>query len=106
MGSSVVMETFLKALCRKGSGTNPDVVIMSQTPISIEVRSMLSKQWAKSFNILFFVGSPLESVDMKRVRCKSASMVFIITDFQTNDTVAEDNNNILLGIHFQKSFPQ
>jgi hypothetical protein len=106
VGSAVVLETFLKALCRKaGGGTNPDIVIMSQTAVTSELRDMLSRQWAKSFNILFFVGSPLEASDMKRVRCKSASMVFIITDFQTTDTVAEDNNNILLGVHFQKSFP-
>lgn len=61
--------------------------------------------WAQLFNIQYFIGSPLNEIDLIRVKASEASMVFIIADFQANDTQTEDRTNVLFAASVQETLP-
>ena len=101
-GSATVLETFLRALCREGT---PEIVLMSQTAQSKSVKHVLKQPWFAPHRIHFFVGSSLQHGDMERVRTSEASMVFILADFETQDTVGEDQRNLLIAANLARNFP-
>ena len=103
-GSVTVLETFLKGLCRDDNST-PEVVLLSQTPCSEDVRALLKESWAAAMPVSFFLGSALEAKDLKRVGAGRASMVFILADFSTNNTAEEDAGNLMLAVSLQRLFP-
>ena len=92
-GSTTVIETFLRGLCREGC---PEIVLMSQAGASEGVRGLLRSRWCTEYRVSFFVGSPLSVADLERVRAAEASMCFVIADFQTENTAAEDQRNIMV----------
>jgi len=47
-GSVTVVETFLRALCRDEA---PEIVLLSETPISEPVRVLLRQEWTRGFSI-------------------------------------------------------
>ena len=56
-------------------------------------------------NNRYFVGSPLDKGDLERVQASKASMIFVIADFQTENTVAEDQSNIIFATGIQRMYP-
>lgn len=66
---------------------------------------MLKSEWAQGFNIYYFIGSPLDPLDLERVKAKEASMTFIISDFDSADTKAEDTSNAMFASALQRSVP-
>jgi hypothetical protein len=105
-GSQAVIETFMRALCRDDKFYDtPDIVLMGQTSCSKEVRDMMKCEWTQQFRMQYFLGSPLNENDMKRVRASEASMVFILSDFQAPDTNKEDNANSLIAASVQETLP-
>ena len=101
-GSATVIETFLRSLCRDGC---PEIVLMSQAGCSHAVLKMLKEPWTQEFRIKFFVGSPLDKVDMQRVRASESSICFILADFETADTVAEDQRNQMIAASLSRNYP-
>jgi len=101
-GSVTVLQSFLQALCRDGC---PEIVLMSQAACSDAVRDMLKEPWVQHQSIHFFVGSPLNTTDMERVRANEASVSFILADFETADTVAEDQRNMMIAAALSRNFP-
>lgn len=98
-GSPMVLETFLRALCR-GDNT-PEIVLMSEAPCSDPVRQLLRQEWTRNFKIHYFVGAPLDRHDMERVRASQCSQIFVIADFQTADSPTEDRSNLMYAMHVQ-----
>jgi len=103
-GRAMVLETFLRALCRLGDC--PEVVLLSDRECTREVKELLHQEWARDFSISFFVGCPLDDNDMERVKASEASMIIILSDFQTADIAHEDSTNLLYGLHIQRAFPE
>jgi hypothetical protein len=66
----------------------------------------LRQEWTRGYHISFYIGTPLDENDMDRVKAEAASMVFVITDFQTQDCNAEDRNNLLYASHIQRTYPE
>jgi hypothetical protein len=58
------------------------------------VKQVLRQPWARSHRIHFFIGSPLQRRDLARVRAGDASMVYVLADFETQDTRGEDQRNV------------
>jgi hypothetical protein len=107
-GSATVLETFLKVLCASRSALgndSPEVVLLSQTPCSEPVSKLLKEPWAANLRIHYFIGSPLNKVDMNRVRASEASMIFVIADTETEDTLMEDQRNIMIAASVSRQFP-
>jgi hypothetical protein len=71
----------------------------------LQVRKMLKSEWAQGFKIFYFIGSPLDPLDLERVKASEASMVFIISDFHTTDTKTEDTGNALFASALQRAVP-
>ena len=101
-GSATVLETFLRALCRDGC---PEIVLLSESECSPQVRAMMKREWTEGYSLNFYVGSPLEANDLVRVQVEKSSMVFIIADFQTGNTVVEDRGNMLMASALTRMFP-
>lgn len=107
-GSAIVMETFLKALCASRSNVGcdaPEVVLLSQTARSESLAKMLKQPWASKLQLHFFIGSPVAKEDMDRVHAEEASMVFVIADTETEDTLVEDQRNIMIAASITRQFP-
>ena len=59
----------------------PDVVLMSATEASPQLQQLRQESWAMG-KVYYFVGSPLSSYDMRRVKYDEAGMLFVLADLQ------------------------
>ena len=103
-GKSTVLGTFLEALCR--DGTCPEVVLLTEAPISPRHHDVLDQDWLRRFKVHCFLGSPLSDKDLRRVRLSEASMVFVLSDFETENVQSEDRSNLLYAAHLQRAYPK
>ena len=103
-GSVTVLETFLRAMCRHDT---PDIVMLSQAQCSDPVRKLLKENWARwpQQRIKYFVGDPHDPKALARVRAGDASMTFVLSNFDTDNSVAEDQANLLIAATLQRQYP-
>ena len=92
-------------MCVCGGGLD-QIVLLSQAACSDAVRAVLKAPWAAGHRLSYFVGSPLDTGDLERVRCGEASVVFVIADFNSPDTMREDKANLQAASALTAKFPQ
>lgn len=78
----------------------PDVVLMSSHEAPTALRQLQKESWAMG-KIHYYVGSPMSSHDMRRVKYDEAGMLFVLADLLPANTDSEDSENIMRALACQ-----
>jgi hypothetical protein len=85
-----------------GENERHALILMPQRPDTL-MKSLLQKYQNKLF---YFEGDPLKLNDLQRCQFKSASMIMLLCNKQTDDSSAEDSKTIIQAMAIKKYFEE
>ncbi|KAJ8598893.1 hypothetical protein CTAYLR_010267, partial [Chrysophaeum taylorii] len=93
-------------LCRTDREQIPEVLLLARNECSDSVRAVLMHKWARNAPVRYFVGSPMNALDLDRVRIHEAEMAFIVANINTDQPEREDRQNILHAVALKRASPR